>query len=274
MIEARTSDGGNWTHGRAGAPIGSQEWADHIRLKLVAMVEHLGEDDEGFVRYIELLQEHRAWSLLTKKDGSTFRTREEFCSYKRPWGLGISWDRLRPYVVAGLAKRGMAPEAIDRALALDGVPEPTPTEEACARAREARSQNTGDSLSHHNDGIENIREKGARVPTATVERLRAINRAPDAIREAYKEGRISQTLAAKLGPKDPDPETAATIAEIAAAVRGLPERKAVDEVVRSRLGVPKPIVVRLDADPVKAAQKLREKFGDEWLRALVAEVSA
>ena len=35
----------------------------------------------------------------------------------------------------------------------------------------------------------------------TAKQLRAINRAPDVVKDAYREGRISQTLAAKLGPK-------------------------------------------------------------------------
>jgi len=73
-----------------------------------------------------------------------------------------------------------------------------------------------------------------------VKRLQAINRAPEAVKDAYREGRISQTLAAKLGPKNPDPDTAAQIAEIAQEIRRVPERKAVDTLVRSRLGTPAP----------------------------------
>jgi hypothetical protein len=44
-------------------------------------------------------------------------------------------------------------------------------------------------------------------------RLRAITRAPDAVKDAYREGRVSQVTAAKLGPKNPTPELAAKVAE-------------------------------------------------------------
>ena len=40
------------------------------------------------------------------------------------------------------------------------------------------------------------------MPERTAKQLRSINRAPDTVKDAYREGRISQTLAAKLGPKN------------------------------------------------------------------------
>lgn len=251
----REAPGQNWTPGRLGAPVGTREWADAVRLKLVSQVEHLGEDDESFVGWLELLTEHRAWSLLTKRDGSTFRTREEFCAYERPWGLGATWERLRPYVRAAYAKRGMAEDEIDRTLALDGVPEPDKT-----------GPRPTDEVSYHN----------AKKPSeqVRVSRLRAINRAPEAIREAYQEGRISQTLAAKLGPKNPDPDTAAKVAEIAREVRRMKDRKEVDALVRERLGVEAPVVVRVERQPDRAASRLVERFGREWCRDLVIALDA
>jgi hypothetical protein len=253
----RQSEGQNWTPGRLGAPVGTQEWADAVRLELLGMVEHLGEDDESFIGWIDLLQEHRAWSLLTKRDGSTFRTREEFCSHQRPWGLGTPWERLRPYVVAGLAKRGMSADAIDRHLALDGVPEATPIEERAKMGAEKR-------WAGEDDARGNDCPTHDTPPDRTIKQLRAINRAPDAVKDAYREGRISQTLAAKLGPKDPDPDTAALIAAISAEVRDVPERKKVDAIVRERLRVPAPVSVRVDSDPAAFARRLVEKFGREW----------
>ncbi len=203
-MQSRSETGQNWTVGRGGAPVGTRDWADFVRLQLVSQVEHLGEDDESFVGYLELLQEHRAWSLLTRHDGSTFRTREEFCAYKRPWGLGNTWAKLRPYVVSGLAKRGLGEAEIDRRLALDGVPVAMPREESIAVANAARLAETPKPSTPHGEGT--------RPAHAVTERLRAITRAPEAVQDAYREGRISQTLAAKLGPKDPDGETAARIA--------------------------------------------------------------
>jgi hypothetical protein len=79
--------------------------------------------------------------------------------------------------------------------------------------------------------------------------VRAINRAPDAVKEAYREGRISQTLAAKLGPKNPTPEIAAAVAGVAGEIRKLMDRKEVDRVVRGRLGEHKPSLVDNAARP-------------------------
>lgn len=253
----REAPGQNWTPGRLGAPVGTREWADAVRLKLVSQVEHLGEDDESFVGWLELLTEHRAWSLLTKRDGSTFRTREEFCAYERPWGLGATWERLRPYVRAAYAKRGMSEDQIDRALELDGVPEPEKT------GPKGASEVSGNDC-----------RKLSAKPERTVRQLRAINRAPEAIREAYQEGRISQTLAAKLGPKNPDPDTAAKVAEIAQEVRRMKDRKQVDALVRERLGVEAPVTVRVERQPDRAASRLVERFGREWCRDLVIALDA
>ena len=88
---------------------------------------------------------------------------------------------------------------------------------------------------HHDANVRVARSMFCRHAISE-ERLRAINRAPDAIKDAYREGRISQTLAAKLGPKNPPPEKAALVAEIAGEIRTMKDRKAVDGVVRQRLG--------------------------------------
>lgn len=209
------SDGQNWSHGSEASTIGTKEWADYVRLQLVAMVDHLGENEESFLGFIELAREHRAWTLMTKKDGTTFKTIEEFCGYRRPWGLGTTWGQLRPHLVSGMAKRGKTVDEIERSLQLETVPEPKQGERV-------------DVTSSHDDT--------KLPPRATVARLRAINRAPDAVKDAYREGRISQTLAAKLGPKNPTPEQAAVIAEIAQTVRKVTDRKQVDRTVRERLG--------------------------------------
>ena len=108
---------------------------------------------------------------------------------------------------------------VDRHLALDGVPEPIPAEE---RNATGRNQHTAEEVSRNECGkpppkrsdVQAFTCQDAQTGAAsrTTEQLRAINRAPDAIKDAYREGRISQTLAAKLGPKDPDPDTASPLA--------------------------------------------------------------
>lgn len=223
-----TSEDQNWSHGDREAPVGSKEWADFVRLQLVAMVDHLGEDEESFVGCIEMVREHRAWTLMTKKDGETFRSIEEFCAYKRPWGLGTTWAQLRPHLMSGMAKRGKSTDEIERALQLETVPEP--------QKPGARPINSPEPKELAGGPINSPEAK--ELAPQTKSKLRAINRAPDSVKDAYREGRISQTLAAKLGPKNPTPEKAAQVAEIASEVRRMKDRRQVDSFVRDRLGAP------------------------------------
>lgn len=261
--------GQNWTTGRLGAPVGTQEWADAVRLKLVAHVDHLGEDDDGWLGWLELLDNHRAWSLLTKHDGSTFRTREEFCAYKRPWGLGTPIEKLEPYVMAAFAKRGIPLEEAHRRWKTGGVSSGLSKEEVAALGRAAKRELV-DLASGDKSGPDDAKELsslkgndcplGDAPPERTIKQLRAITRAPAAVQEAYHKGRISQTLAAKLGPKDPAPEQAATIAEIAREIRTMPDRKQVDALVRERLGVKRDLVGDLLRMFARLSREDRERF--------------
>lgn len=226
MSALRTNEP-SWSHGSSAADVGSKEWADFVRLQLVSMVDHLGENEESFVGYVELVRQHRAWTLMNRKDGSTFKTIEEFCAERRPWGLGTTWTKLRPFLVSGMAKRGKSPDEIERALQLETVPEPMPG--PGRGRRELQQEKTGNDCPP--------------FPDRTAKQLRAITRAPDAVKDAYREGRISQTLAAKLGPKNPSPEQAARIAEVAQEVRRTKTREETDTVVRRRLGIKAPTLV-------------------------------
>lgn len=245
------SEGQNWSHGSGAAEVGTKEWADYVRLQLVGMVDHLGEHEESFLGFVELVREHRAWTLMTKKDGETFRTIEEFCSYKRPWGLGTTWAQLRPHLVSGMAKRGKSQEEIERALQLETVPEPSGPKAGPGRGKKSESKTVGNECPRFSD--------------RSTKQLRAINRAPDAVKDAYREGRISQTLAAKLGPKNPTPEKASLIASIAADVRRTRDRKEVDRLVREKLGARQPDAVER---VVKLVERMQAKDRLELRQAL------
>lgn len=224
------SDEQTWSHGSAAAQVGTKDWADFVRLQLVAMVEHLGENEESFLGYIEIIREHRGWTLMTRKDGSAFKTIEEFCSERRPWGLGTSWARLRPHLVSGMAKRGKSTNEIERALQLEVVSEPSP----------------GPGRGHKKELKEekNPIEGGSfAIGKKQAEKLRAINRAPDAVKDAYREGRISQVEAARLGPKNPTPDKAAKVAEVAREVWQAKSRKEADAAVRRGLGIREATIV-------------------------------
>ena len=115
---------------------------------------------------------------------------------------------------------------------LETVDEATPE-----TSRNPDGKNQWKKVSGHDD-LKPNRAISVSISNETAKRLRAITRAPSAIQDAYREGRISQTLAAKLGPKNPTPEKAAQVAEIAAGVRRLKNRRAVDSFVREQLGEP------------------------------------
>ncbi len=253
----------SWHHGNSSADIGTKEWADFVRLQLVSMVEHLGENEESFLGYVELIREHRAWTLMTRKDGTSFKTIEEFCSERRPWGLGTTWQRLRPFLVSGMAKRGRDPEEIERALRLEAVPEP---DKPGPRDKGHDGPQLADGPDKGHDGPQ--------FSPREAKRLRAINRAPDAVKDAYREGRISQDLAAKLGPKNPTPEQAAKVAEVAQSVRKLRDRKQVDAEVRRALGHTAPALVSQAFRLVERMTPAERLDFDRQIRPLIAAAEA
>jgi hypothetical protein len=71
------------------------------------------------------------------------------------------------------------PDEIERALQLEAVPEPMPVAERVAAAAEVRWSK--DDATPHDEGMHHPQRH------ATAERLRAITRAPDAVKDAYRE---------------------------------------------------------------------------------------
>jgi hypothetical protein len=113
----------------------------------------------------------------------------------------------------------------------------------------------------------------------TIARNRAINRAPEPIRDLYTAGLIAQPLAAKLGPKNPTPEAAARVTEIAQVAsetaKALPKpttrtearavQRQVNAKVRELLGEPEPT-------PAERVVRAFEKLADDRVTAIVAAV--
>ena len=190
--------------------------------------------------YVKLIQQHRTWTLLNRKDGQPFRSFEEFCGAEQPWGLGTPYEKIRPYLEALHGKR-----AVDLM--------------AVALAR------TGNQHTASPDATRPGDEKHT-PPTDT--RLRAILRAPEEVQRLYREGLISQKVAARLGPKRAEPETAYRIAEVVSKVREAPrERKAIYRVVLDTLGHPPP-------EPVERIRRMAERLDPESLARLVRELES
>jgi hypothetical protein len=235
--------------GREDAPVGSVEWAQRVRLTLQGVIKDLPEAPTRAKRYFDLIQKHRAWALMNKPDGSTFTTIDEFCAHPQPWGLGRSWDEIRPFMEAAMGKRSTQLATV-------------------APAKSPPGKAGGDNYPKDKN------------PPAHASRLRAIaERTPEPARELFREGLIGAKEAAKLGPKNPTPEVAARVTEIAikaadvakAAKPKTPKEKRatqqkVNAVVRAELG-------DKGADPVIVAARALAAVPSYRLAELVKRLS-
>lgn len=214
MARPKLSDPGGEV---SNAPVGSEEWAKRWRLEIQHIRHNIPREPERFVRFYDLGNEHRVWTLLNKPDGSTFKSFDEFCLTKEPWGLSASPDEVRQWLA--LVKG-------QKAVKLETVPEPKP---GPGRGKVL------ESVVKENNG-----HRGHCFPVRTSTRLRAINRAPEPIRKLYEQDGLSQVWAARLGPLSPSPAEAERIAAIVLALKGTTTRRAADDLVRTMLGARMP----------------------------------
>lgn len=87
----------------------------------------------------------------------------------------------------------LSQEQIERSLQLETVPEPAPAPNPTGRNQHTKPEGQLVSGGYEVKGHDDPEPLDDR----TAKRLRAINRAPDVVKDAYREGRISQTLAAE-----------------------------------------------------------------------------
>jgi len=196
----------NWTDpgiGDENAPPGSEEWAKFWRLAMQRAIKNASFDQDRVCSLYQHGVQHRAWSKLTRKDGSSFKTWEAFVSEAVPWGLGSKPDTVKTILEARNGRRATQRET---------VPEP--------RTKWDESTRNDCELTSRRDSL-----------------LRAINRAPEIVGRLYDEGLISQVDAAKLGKKDLDAsDVAAEIARVVEETKDVKSvterRKAIKEVAR------------------------------------------
>ena len=171
------------------APVGSSEWAKRWRLSMQSAMKNATVDQTRFCELWEFGKQHRAWTMLNRRDGAMFKRWEDFVTETVPWGLGSKPDQVRTMLESRNGKRATQRET---------VPEP---------------RTKWDESTAHNEPLINI-------PTA--KRLRAINRAPEIVGQLYDQGLISQVDAAKLGKKSLDPgQVAAEIARVVEETKGV-----------------------------------------------------
>jgi hypothetical protein len=198
----------NWTDpgiGDENAPPGSEEWAKFWRLAMQRAIKNASFDQDRVCSLYQHGVEHRAWSKLTRKDGSAFKTWEAFVSEAVPWGLGSKPDAVKTILEARHGRRATQRET---------VPEP--------------SEPGRGKIKPGND---------CPISDRTAKNLRAINRAPEIVGRLYDEGMISQVDAAKLGKKELDAaEVAAEIARVVEETKEVESvkerRKAIKEVAK------------------------------------------
>jgi hypothetical protein len=231
--------------GQDKAPIGSEAWAQRVRLNMQSLVNSVHQTPDSLRRNIELVTKHRAWTLMNKPDGSFFSTWEEFCEHRQPWGLGRPWEQIRPYVEAVSGKRAVQLVTV--------APDARAFRE---RDESGRLLPSGDAHSRtecgNGDGAGGER---------TEELLRAIVRAPEQVQDAYRAGLIGQKEAAALGPKDPEPEQAAKAVEVARAVDAIVKSAPKPETPKAKRELAKKVNATVrealgkTPDPVRAAAK-------------------
>lgn len=218
--------------GRETDPIGSVGWAQRVRLRMQGIVNDVDTKPDALRRYVDMVKQHRAWTLMNKADGTCFKAWEEFCETRQPWGLGKPWEELRPYVEAVAGKAAVA-------LATVSAPQVGGRGNVATRLQG----------NHETDRI-----------------LRAILRAPIEVQDLYREELISQKVAAKLGPKDPSkaPSRERVVEALASVPR---ERKAIDGAVRDLLGQKRDRVSELVRAFLRLDAKQRRRFYDEVEKA-------
>lgn len=228
----------NWTDPGIGdehAPLGSEEWAKFWRLAMQRAIKNASFDQDRVCSLYQHGVKHRAWSKLTRKDGSQFKTWEAFVSEAVPWGLGSKPDAVKTILEARNGHRATQRETV-----------PEPSEPGRGKIK------PGNDCGNLSD--------------RTSANLRAINRAPEIVGRLYDEGLIAQVDAAKLGKKELDAsEVAAEMARVVEETREVESvkerRKAIKEVAR-RLGGGKPETTldKLKKLWAKATEQERKQF--------------
>ncbi len=232
------------------APVGSKEWAERVRLHSQPIIDQAQSYPEKAQVYVETVTKHRAWTLLNKRDGSIFKSFDEFCEAPKPYGWGIARSKLEALIRIVATEAG---ENASKAIALATVaeakePQP-PRHIGPGRGKKTESETVSETVSapQHSDAVAREAEK-----------LRAINRAPEPARDLFRRDLMSKGTAVALGTtaRDTKPEKAAQIAEATAAAVSIVEtrkpvsmsekrtvRREVDAAVREKLGKTAPSAI-------------------------------
>jgi hypothetical protein len=149
------------------ADVGTEGWASRTRIVLLSKLDGTRFTIHDFKLYLDQFFLHQGWHLLTRKDGSQYRSFQDFVEEPRPWGLGTPYTSFRAL--------------IDR-LTVSGD----------GRADNDANQYTGPRV----DSCPG--DKNASMFRQS--RLRAVNRSPVIIQHMWDKGWIGLLVAARFGP--------------------------------------------------------------------------
>lgn len=180
MVRAMLVDPGV---GEKAAPIGTEAWAQHMRLHLTNLVDRMAERPKDFHDSLAFFKQHDAWSLLKDDAGKFFPDFRSFCEFRKPWGLGHPLEAIEPLLKAAVG---------EKAYKLNTLPPAAPG---------SRHDVTSGQNVPKLDAAQEREQK----------RLRAVKRAPAEVQAFYREDVVGQVEAAALGPAKQTPETAAQI---------------------------------------------------------------
>lgn len=181
--------------GKVWAPVGSEEWAKNMRLRMTTMVDGLHAEPDRFVKYLRLFEEHRGWTLLTDKRGKRFETWKDYCETPQHHGLGKPAAEVHPFLVQAFGEKKAALMT-------------TPPDRRESREKDAAGKFVPVDIQTHT-GCGNGTQEHERAEQVN----RAILRAPSEIQRIYCDDLVSQKIAASLGPVKQTPEKAAKIRE-------------------------------------------------------------
>lgn len=260
--------------------MGSPEWTRQWQLNIQSCVKDLMTcQGNGGVPYsplstrclLDLIKsgnDYQAWISLTDKEGKPFKRFRDFCEYRRPWGLGVEYDRLSRYLKDNLGEKAVA-------VLIEVNPDNTPG---------------GDKKSEQYQNHSEPSAEWSKQETRAERANKAIGRSPETIKQLYIEGCIGQKEAAKFGPylgKNPNPqkESKKQALDIAAGElerwvkenpppelpieRPLYQQK-VNKEARRLLGMAKQTLVFSKDEPgSQIASKLYQKLTDDQLKELL-----
>ncbi len=231
-------------YGDPRAPVGTPEWAKRWRMCFCNAVKGLPRSPSTCVGLLRQGEEHRAWTLVKDRQSKPYPDFDSFCKDKQPYGLEMDPKKFRAYLVGELGDK-----------VTDLITNP-PGE---------------DKGGHHSlypaADIVSAAEKRKN------ERLRAILRAPELVQDLYREDRITQTDAARMGPKSPTPDQAARVAEARQGLERLDRKAATPEFRRQARAIIATVLGSRDPTPLDLLRKAWAKASNQERVAFLKEVS-